>query len=50
MWDTWVRSLGWKDPFEEVMATHYSSLAWESPWTEKPGRLHSMGLERVEYD
>ena len=37
--ETWVRSLGWKDPLEKGMATHYNILAWRIPWTEKPGRL-----------
>ena len=41
MWETWVPSLGWKDPLEESMATHSSILAWRIPWTDKPGRLHS---------
>ena len=40
--ETWVQSLGWKDPLEEGMATHSSILAWRIPWTEKPGRLQSM--------
>ena len=43
----WVQSLGWEDPLEEKMATHSSSLAREISWTEKPGRLQSMGLQRV---
>ena len=38
-----VRSLGQKDPPEKEMATHSSLLAWEIPWTEKPGGLQSMG-------
>ena len=42
--ETWVRSLGWG------MATHASILAWRVPWTEEPGRLQSMGLQRVGYD
>ena len=42
MQETWVRSLGGKDPLEEEMATHSSILAWEIPRTEKPGRLQSM--------
>ena len=42
--ETWVRSLGWEDPLEKEMATHSSTLAWKIPWTEKPGRLQSMGL------
>ena len=45
-----VRSLGWKDPLEEEMATHSSSLAWEIPWTEEPGRLHSTGSQTVGHD
>ena len=43
---TWVRSLGGEDPLEKGMATHSSILAWEIPWTEKPGGLHSMGLQK----
>ena len=39
----WVRSLGWADRLEKGMATPSSILAWEIPWTEEPGRLHSMG-------
>ena len=39
MQETWVRSLGWKDPLKKVMATHSSILAWEIPWTEEPGRM-----------
>ena len=38
------------DPLEEEMATHSSILAWEIPWTEEPGRLQSMGLQRVRHD
>ena len=41
--ETWVRSLGWKDPLEKEMATYSSMLVWRIPWTEKPGRLQSMG-------
>ena len=41
-WETWVRSLGWKDPLEKEMATHSSILAWKIPWTEEPGGLYSM--------
>ena len=44
MWETWVRSLGWEDPLEKEMAPHFSTLAWNIPWTEEPGRLQSMGL------
>ena len=42
--ETWIQSLGWKDPLEKGMATHSSILAWRIPWTEDPGRLQSMGL------
>ena len=47
MRETWVRSLGWKDPLEKEMATHSSTRAWKIPWTEGPGRLQSLGLQRV---
>ena len=42
-----IQSLGWKDPLEEGMATHSSILAWRIPWTEEPGRLQWVGLQRV---
>ena len=42
--------LGWEDPLEEEMATHSSILVWKISWTEEPGRLLSMGLQRVECD
>ena len=45
--ETKVRSLGQEDPLEKEMATHSSILAWETPWTEKPGTLQSMGSQRV---
>ena len=45
--ETWVRSLGWEDPLEEEMATYTSIIAWRIPWREEPGRLQSMGLQRV---
>ena len=45
----WVQSLGMKDPLEEEVATLSSILAWIIPWTEEPGRLESMGLQRVEH-
>ena len=45
--ETQVRSLGWEDPREKEMATHSSILAWEIPWTQEPGRLQSMGLQRL---
>ena len=46
MQETPVRSLGQEDPLEKGMATHSSILAWRIPWTEKPGRLESMGSQR----
>ena len=50
MQETWVRSLGWEDPLEKGMATHSSTLAWKIPWTEKPGRLQSIGSQRVRHN
>ena len=47
---TQVWSLGWEDPLEKAMATHSSTLAWKIPWMEEPGRLQSMGLQRVGHD
>ena len=46
MQETWVQSLGWEDPLEKRMATHSSILAWRITWTEEPGGLQSMGLQR----
>ena len=46
MQETWVHSLTWEDPLEKGMATHSSILAWEIPWTEEPGRLQSIGLQK----
>ena len=46
----WVRSLGQEDPQEEGTATHTGILAWRIPWTEEPGRLQSIGLQRVRHD
>ena len=46
-WVTWVQFLGWEDPLEKGVATHSSILAWRIPWTEEPGELQSMGLQRV---
>ena len=46
MQDTWVQSPGWEDPLEEGMATHSNILAWRIPWTEKPGGLQFMGLQK----
>ena len=45
---TQVQSLGKEDSLEEGMATHSSTLAWRTPWTEEPGRLQSMGSQRVD--
>ena len=50
MQETCVLSLGREDPLEKEMATHSSILAWRIPWTKEPGRLQSMGLQRVEHD
>jgi len=50
MWETGVRSLGRGDPLEREMATHSSTLAWKIPWMEEPGRLQSMGSQRVGHD
>ena len=50
MRETWVQSLGWEYPLEKEMATHSSALAWKIPWTEEPGRLQSMGSQRVGHD
>ena len=43
-------SLGWEDPLEKEMAIHSSTIAWRIPWTEEPGRLQSMGSQRVGHD
>ena len=43
--ETWVFSLNWEDPLEKEMTTHFSILAWEIPWTEEPGGIHSMGSQ-----
>ena len=50
MEETQVRSLCGEDPLEKGMATHSSVLAWETPWTEAPGGLQSMGSQRVRHD
>ena len=50
MQETRVQSLGREDPLEKGMATHSSTIAWKIPWTEKPGRLQSMGSKRVRHD
>ena len=48
--ETQVRSLGWEDPLEKEMAAHSSILTWRILWTEEPGRLESMGSQRVGHD
>ena len=50
MWDTQVQSLGQEDPLEEGMATNSRVLAWRIRWTEEPGGLQSMGLQRVRHN
>ena len=50
MQETWVLSLGWKDPLEKEMATHSSVLTWRIPWAEGPGGLPSLGLQGVGHD
>ena len=50
MRETWVQSLDREDLLEKEMATHSSILAWNIPWVEEPGRLQSMGLQRVGHD
>ena len=46
--ETWVQFLGWEDPLEKEMATHFNILAWRIPRTEEPGRLQSMGLQELD--
>ena len=48
--ETCIQSLGWEDPLEKGMATHSSILVWRIPWTEDPGGLQSMGLQKVRHD
>ena len=50
MQETWVQPLGREDPLEKEMVTHSSILAWKIPWMEEPGRLQSMGPQRVGHD
>ena len=47
MQEAWILSLGWGDPLENGIATHYGILAWRIPCTEEPSGLHSMGSQRV---
>ena len=50
IWETWIWSLGQKDPLEKGMATYSSILSWRIPWTEEPGRLQSRGSQRIRHD
>ena len=50
MQETWVQPLGCEDLLDKEMATHSSILAWKTPWREEPGRLQSMGSQRVVHD
>ena len=50
MQETRVQSLGWEDPLEKEMATHFSILTWRIPWTEEPGGLQSTGSQTVGHD
>ena len=50
MWETWVQSLDWEDPWRRAWQPTPLFLPGESPWTEEPGRLQSMGLQRVRHD
>ena len=50
MWETWIWSLGWEDLLEKETAIHSSTLAWKIPQMEEPGRLQSMGSQRVRHD
>ena len=47
MQETWVQYLVWEDPLEKEMETHSSILTWRIPWMEEPGRLQTMGMQRV---
>ena len=48
--ETQVQSLGWEDPLEKGMAIHTNILVWRIPWTEEPGGLQSMGLQRIRHN
>ena len=50
MWETRVQFLVWEDPLEKEMAIHSSTISWKIPWTEEPGRLQSMRLQRVRHN
>ena len=50
MRETWVPSLSREDPLEKEVAIHSSTIVWKIPWTEEPGRLQSMGSQRIGQD
>ena len=50
MQETWIRSLGQEDPLEKKMETHSNTLVWKIPWMKEPGRLQSMGWQRVRHN
>ena len=50
MREIWVQSLGREDPLEKDIAIHSSILAWKIPWMEEPGKLQSLGLQRVKHN
>ena len=45
--EMWIQPVGWEDPLEEEMVTHFDIFSWKIPWTEEPGRLQLMGSQRV---
>ena len=49
MWEIWVQSLDQEDPLEKEMASHSSTLGWKIPWMEEPGKLQSVGLQRIRH-
>ena len=50
MWETQIQSIGQEDPLEKEMTINFSILSWRNPWTEKPGELQSMGMQRVGHE
>ena len=50
MRETWVQALGWEDSLEKEMAVRSNTVAWKIPWTEEPGTLQCMGLQRVRHN
>ena len=49
-WEKQIQSLGWEDPLEKEITTHFSILAWRLPGTEEPGGLQSMGVQRIKHN